>query len=407
MRCIIYQNTNNYEGTVYVSGTTCEGDVGAFTLYYGDDICMDITLPLITCENPEIVGYCIDNPTPTPTHTSTPTRTPPPTPTHTSTPTPTPTSPRILETSTPTPTPTYTSTPTPTPTIGLTPTQTPTIDVTSTPTPTPTICAVPTLYLTSTSSNDACNQINGQFLTNISHTDSFVCPYCDWTTLNSTEIITLPNGTYYVSDGTNVRSWTKTSVPSVLYNPSACSSCPPPTPTPTPTIDVTSTPTQTPTPTDLCPFPREYNITNAGNFYWTDCNGIERYDYLTIEDSPICICNATNLPVSFDGGTGTLPGGGCICEPPPPPPSPTPTKTPTPTTSCNFYISNIYDDACTLVYSNVIVSPNISLPTINYYYRGSGLGDGTIVQFLELTCTSAVYFTTVTEPGSFTCPPAP
>ena len=582
MSCLSYQNTNNYGGSVYVSGTTCEGDVGEFILFYGDDICMNILLPIITCDNPEIVGLCVDNPTPTPTHTSTPTHTPTQTstptntptqtqtstqtntptptstpelltptptptntqtpshtptntqtpshtPTHTSTPTvtpthdisctgftctnndegsrslsyidcytgelieypnvgagvtigpfcsrvyptlgapsqwtviidpncgitptptpshtPTPTSTPELLTPTPTPshtptptptpevcfgtfimtncadctdfntlvathldpaynltmntlvgsfpsyptdpahsyisgtlsqdafflpnlpgifdisfgtvtedcfgdqyvtitdsngatqtslipasgtiifpnvyidcittilieagicttpTPTPTHTQTPTPTIGLTPTQTPTIDVTSTPTPTPTICAVPTLYLTSTSSNDACNQINGQFLTNISHTVSFVCPYCNWTTLNSTEIITLPNGTYYVSDGTNVRSWTKTSVPSVLYNPSACSSCPPPTPTPTLT--------QTPTPTDLCPSPREYNITNAGNFYWTDCNGIERYDYLTIEDSPICICNSTNLPVSFDGGTGTLPGGGCICE---------------------------------------------------------------------------------------------
>ena len=134
----------------------------------------------------------------------------------------------------------------------VTPPVTPTTTSTSTPTttPTPTICPVPTLYLTSTSSNDACNQINGQFLTNISHTDSFVCPYCNWTTLNSTEIPSLANGTYYVSDGTNVRSWTKTSTPSVLYNPSACSSCPLPTPTPTKTPTPTPTSgTTTPTPT--------------------------------------------------------------------------------------------------------------------------------------------------------------
>ena len=131
-----------------------------------------------------------------------------------------------------------------------TPTPTSTLNVTPTQTPTPTICPVPTLYLTSTSSNDACNQINGQFLTNISHTDSFVCPYCNWTTLNSTEIPFLSNGTYYVSDGTNVRSWTKTSTPSVLYNPSACSSCPLPTPTPTKTPTPTPTSgTTTPTPT--------------------------------------------------------------------------------------------------------------------------------------------------------------
>ena len=209
MSCIIYQNTNNYEGSVYVSGTTCEGQVGAFTLYYGDDICMNVLLPLITCENPEIVGYCVNNPTPTPSHTPTPTPTPPPTSTPTSTTTPTPTSTRNVETSTPTP-----------------------------------------------------------------------------------------------------------------------------TPTPTSTLNLTPTPTQTP--------------------------------------------------------TGT-----------PPPPSPTPTRTP----SCPYYVANIYDDACNLVYSNVIVAVNVYLPTINYYYRGSGLGDGTIVQFLSPSCDFPAYTTTVTEPGSFDCPP--
>ena len=45
------------------------------------------------------------------------------------------------------------------------------------------------------------------------------------------------------------------------------------------------------------------------------------------------------------------------------------------------------------------------VPTLNYYYLGSNLGDGTIVQFLTQTCDSATYFTTVTEPGSSSCPP--
>jgi hypothetical protein len=83
----------------------------------------------------------------------------------------------------------------------------------------------------------------------------------------------------------------------------------------------------------------------------------------------------------------------------------TSTTTTTTTTLCNLYYSNIYDDTCTLVYSNVVVAPN-NIPTLNYYYRGSNLGDGTIVQFLTETCDSATYFTTVTEPGSFSCPPA-
>jgi hypothetical protein len=84
----------------------------------------------------------------------------------------------------------------------------------------------------------------------------------------------------------------------------------------------------------------------------------------------------------------------------------TSTTTTTTTALCNFYYSNIYDDTCTLVYSNVVVAPNIFNPTLNYYYRGSNLGSGTIVQFLTQTCDSATYFTTVTEPGSFSCPPA-
>ena len=84
----------------------------------------------------------------------------------------------------------------------------------------------------------------------------------------------------------------------------------------------------------------------------------------------------------------------------------TSTTTTTTTALCNLYYSNIYDDACALVYSNVVVAPNIFNPTLNYYYRGSNLGDGTIVQFLTETCDSATYFTTVTEPGSFSCPPA-
>jgi len=43
----------------------------------------------------------------------------------------------------------------------------------------------------------------------------------------------------------------------------------------------------------------------------------------------ICICNNVDLPVSFDGGSGTLAGGGCIC----PQPTTTTTTTAAPTTT--------------------------------------------------------------------------
>jgi hypothetical protein len=199
---------------------------------------------------------------------------------------------------------------------------------------TPTVsCAVPTLYLASTS-NDACNQINGQFLTNISHTDSFVCPYCSWTTLNSTEIPFLTNGTYYVSDGINVRSWTKTSTPSVLYNPSACSSCPV---TPTPT----QTNTATPTTTCAC-----YSFTNTtettGEVYYTSCLGNSPTTSSVNAGLTITFCAVYGQPVtSTPGTTGGLCAGfvqtctddsncsACGSNTP----TPTPTSTTTPTTT--------------------------------------------------------------------------
>jgi hypothetical protein len=65
---------------------------------------------------------------------------------------------------------------------------------------------------------------------------------------------------------------------------------------------------------DPCPAPRAYYISNAGNFYWTDCNGNERFDPFEAE-TEICICNNVDLPVSLNGGTGYLLGGGCTCNP--------------------------------------------------------------------------------------------
>jgi hypothetical protein len=63
-----------------------------------------------------------------------------------------------------------------------------------------------------------------------------------------------------------------------------------------------------------CPAPKAYYISNGGNFYWTDCNGNERFDAFVTEDE-ICICNNVDLPVSLNGGTGYLLGGGCVCNP--------------------------------------------------------------------------------------------
>ena len=84
MACYNFCNGSNFGGSVYISGTTCLGVVGAFYLLVGQCLCIDTDLPYITCDNPIISGSCA-NPTPTPSVT--PTITPTPSITRTLTPT--------------------------------------------------------------------------------------------------------------------------------------------------------------------------------------------------------------------------------------------------------------------------------------------------------------------------------
>jgi hypothetical protein len=88
--CYTFCHDNSFGGSAYVSGTTCDGVVGAFTLNLGQCVCMDIDFPLISCDGPIFSGECFPN-TPTPTITPTTTITPTPTITSTMTPTPSPT----------------------------------------------------------------------------------------------------------------------------------------------------------------------------------------------------------------------------------------------------------------------------------------------------------------------------
>ena len=60
---------------------------------------------------------------------------------------------------------------------------------------------------------------------------------------------------------------------------------------------------------------REYYVSNSGTFFWKDCNAIDRNEYFPT-GTLLCVCNVNTLPVSFDGGTGYLTGGGCTCQPP-------------------------------------------------------------------------------------------
>jgi len=86
MSCFNYTYNNPFGGSGYISGTTCAGITGAYTLTIGQSICMDNNFPIISCEQFEISDYCI-NPTPTPTMTPTNTPTNTNTPTITTTPT--------------------------------------------------------------------------------------------------------------------------------------------------------------------------------------------------------------------------------------------------------------------------------------------------------------------------------
>lgn len=154
--CFIYRN-QDFGSVKYISGTSCTGEIISQDVNYLEEVCIDVSLPVISCDNFYIAGSCvIVTPTPTsitPTPTRTPTRTPTQTPTTTSTPTPsvtiglTPTSTPTSE-PTPTPTPTITQTQTPSPTatleISATPTRTLTKTPTPTQTPTPSITASPT-----------------------------------------------------------------------------------------------------------------------------------------------------------------------------------------------------------------------------------------------------------------------
>ena len=177
-------------------GFFCTETIGGDTyLYTVDDV--NIYGDLTLCDSGQTTTTTTSTTTAAPTTTTT---------TSTTTAAPTTTS----TTSTTTEAPTTTST---TSTTTEAPTTTSTTSTTT---------AAPSLYLSS-GELDACSELGGQLLTSVSFTGG--AAYCDYTTLNSAEIPSLADGTYYVSDGTNVRAWTKTATPSNLYDPTACSPC--------------------------------------------------------------------------------------------------------------------------------------------------------------------------------------
>ncbi len=69
MSCNTYIHNDTYGGSKNISGTTCDGTVGYYTLTYGQSICMDDSKPLLNLNGLELSGSCLAiTPTPSPTN---------------------------------------------------------------------------------------------------------------------------------------------------------------------------------------------------------------------------------------------------------------------------------------------------------------------------------------------------
>lgn len=58
MSCNTYIHNDPFGGSKYLSGTTCDGFTGEYTLNYGESICMDNDFPIITCNDLQIDDSC-------------------------------------------------------------------------------------------------------------------------------------------------------------------------------------------------------------------------------------------------------------------------------------------------------------------------------------------------------------
>lgn len=187
--CSQYTHNDPRGGSMYISGTTCAGVVGAYFLTFGQSICMSNAEPINACDGFDI-GIICGYPTPTPS--ATPIFTPSPTSTLTPTPnvTPSPTTTTTISATpsqTPTTTTTSTSTPTQTPTTTTTLTSTPTQTVTTTKTSTPT----PTTTTTLTSTPGITPSVTP------SNTPYAVCAQLFELNDPSPNPLTIPNATYF------------------------------------------------------------------------------------------------------------------------------------------------------------------------------------------------------------------
>lgn len=184
-----------YKNLYTVQSTYCAtSDKEPVTVEITDCNVAGISATVLDCSINGLSLTLLNTPTPTvtPTATATPTPTPTPTPTQTSV----------------GPTPTATSTPTPTPTASPTPTPTPSPTETPGPTPTPNVDFT-TLYVAALKA-DACDEVNYQY-TIPSHTYTGTNNFCNCTSLNGANVVSIPAGTYWLHEQgtTDARQFTK------------------------------------------------------------------------------------------------------------------------------------------------------------------------------------------------------
>ena len=174
----------------------------------------------------------------------------------------------------------------------------------------------PVLYI-AILATDACSYTNGTSLPTYLYTGTQTL--CGCSDINGANIVGLPNGSYYISDGTNVRLFSKTGSPgpSDMTAAGSCSVCTvTPTPTPSPVVP-TPTPTPTPTVTPTVPF----DCSTCGPGTWLPYNSNTCYEVIstpaTPPSSPVNLVRRSGVEYSVSGtqfydvgytigGTGTI-----------------------------------------------------------------------------------------------------
>jgi len=249
---------------------------------------------------------------------------------------------------TPTPTPTATTTATLTPTQTETPTQTPTSS---------------NGLRVDPSSLIACS--GGGVLVPTFSFSPGGSTLCNCNSVSGPNFGSLALGSYYVSDGTNVRLFTKSIPGATLNQAGSCASCPAPTPSPTPTETSTPTITPTQTPTNTPTLTKTPSQTPTSTPSTTPTQTVTpsptRTPTLTPSETPTLTPTQTATPSDTPTQTPTS----TVTNTPTETPTTTPTNTPseTPTTTPTTTSTNTPTQTPTVTPTNTVTPTQTETPT--------------------------------------------